>query len=70
MIVGCIGRVVIAASLLVAGAALWHFRDAWVPKVRAYFEEQAGEVKLELPKVGAVTAGGVRWVLHGAGVAA
>ena len=64
MVFGCIGRVVTAAVLLIAGAALWHFRDTWVPKVQAYFEEMANKMNIDLPSVGAFTQDGARWVLR------
>lgn len=54
---GCLGRLVSAAILLVAGAALWHYRAEWLPTVKAYFQEKASEVEVELPKIGALPAG-------------
>jgi len=67
MVFGCIGRIVTAGFLLVAGAALWHFRDTWVPKVKAYFEEGAQATGIDLPNVGAITRYGARWELRVAG---
>lgn len=55
MIFGCIGRLVTALVLLIAGAVLWHFRDAWVPKAKEFFERKAKEVELPVPQVGALT---------------
>lgn len=52
MLFGCIGRIVSAVVLLIAGAVLWQFRDAWIPKVKAYFEKKAPELEVEIPKIG------------------
>lgn len=54
---GCIGRLVSAVVLLVAGAALWHFRAEWLPTVKAYFEGKASEIEVDLPKIGALPSG-------------
>lgn len=65
MVFGCIGRIVTAAVLLIAGALLWHFRELWMPKVKAYFEKKAGEIEVkapELPDAGLYVAPGVRVV--------
>lgn len=51
MFFGCIGRIVMSAVLLIAGAMLWHFRAAWIPKAKAFFEEKAREIDLEVPRV-------------------
>lgn len=51
MIFGCVGRIVSAVILLIAGAVLWHFRAQWVPKAKAFFERKASEIDLEVPRV-------------------
>jgi hypothetical protein len=38
---GLVRRIGCAIILLVAGAALWHFRDFWWPKVRDRLSERA-----------------------------
>lgn len=48
---GCIGRLVMAVILLIAGAVLWHFRAMWVPKAKAFFEQKASEIEVEVPGV-------------------
>lgn len=50
-IFGCIGRLVMAVILLIAGAVLWHFRAMWVPKAKAFFEKKAAEIEVEVPRV-------------------
>lgn len=62
---GCIGRLVSAVVLLIAGALLWHFRAAWMPTVKAWFEQKAEEVQVELPQVGRLVAPGVRFAYVG-----
>lgn len=52
MVFGCIGRIVVAFVLLILGAVLWHFRDAWVPKAKEFFKQKAEEVDLPVPAVG------------------
>lgn len=59
MVFGCIGRLVTAVLLLIAGAALWHFRDAWIPKVKAYFEDKATEIEVDIPPIGSALPRGV-----------
>lgn len=69
MVFGCIGRLVTAVILLIAGALLWHFRALWIPKVQAWFEKKAGEIEVkapEIPDVGLDVAPGVRAVFVGA----
>jgi hypothetical protein len=39
---GCIGRLVVAVLLLILGAVGWHFRDKWVPKVKAFISAETG----------------------------
>ncbi len=51
MLFGCVGRIVMAAILLIAGAVLWHFRDAWVPKAKALLEKKASEIEIDVPGV-------------------
>lgn len=51
MLFGCVGRLVVAAILLIAGAALWHFRAMWMPKAKAFFREKASEIEVEVPRV-------------------
>lgn len=59
---GCIGRLVSAVILLIAGALLWHFRAAWMPTVKAWFEQKAEEVQVEVPSIGRSVAPGLRFV--------
>lgn len=62
MLFGCVGRLVVAVVLLIAGAALWHFRAHWVPKVKEWLGDKASEVDVELPRVGQGLPPGVRLV--------
>ena len=39
---GCIGRLVVAVLLLILGAIGWHFRDRWIPKVKAFITAETG----------------------------
>ena len=68
MLFGCIGRIVTAVILLIAGAVLWQFRDAWLPRVKQYFEQKADEIQVEVPQVGQLGAG-LRIVYVGAATA-
>lgn len=54
---GCIGRIVTAVILLIAGAVLWHFRAMWVPKAKAFFEKKASEIEIDIPRVTGLPAG-------------
>ena len=38
-----IQRIGCAIILLILGAALWHFRDLWLPRVKAYLVDKAPE---------------------------
>jgi hypothetical protein len=40
---GLIRRIGCAIILLIAGAALWHFRDLWWPKVRERLSDRASQ---------------------------
>lgn len=60
MVFGCIGRLVVAVVLLIAGAVLWHFRAQWVPKVKEWLGSKAAEVEVDLPRVGHGLPPGVR----------
>lgn len=62
MLFGCVGRLVMAVVLLIAGAVLWHFRALWVPKVKAWLGEKAAEVQVDVPRVGNGLPPGVRLV--------
>jgi hypothetical protein len=57
MLFGCVGRIVMAAILLIAGAVLWHFRAMWMPKAKAFFREKASEIEVEVPRVTGLPAG-------------
>ena len=74
---GCVGRIVSAIVLLVAGAALWHFRELWLPKAQRYLEDRVDELEVpevkppavEVPKIGLWVAPGVRADFAAAGIA-
>lgn len=39
--IGCFARVGCAILLLILGAVGWHFRDAWIPRVKALLAAEA-----------------------------
>lgn len=58
---GCIGRLVVAVLLLILGAIGWHFRDRWMPKVKAFITTETGVriTRLTAP----TTDGAVRYLV-------
>ncbi len=40
---GLVRRIGCAIILLIAGAALWHFRDHWLPAVKERLSQRASE---------------------------
>lgn len=59
MIFGCIGRIVTAFVLLILGALLWHFREAWVPQAKEFFQRKVEEADLPRSPIGAAAPQGV-----------
>lgn len=62
MIIGVARKIISTVVLLVLGAVLWQFRDAWWPKVRRMLKKETGvDIRTQAVPSHHDVEPGVRW---------